>query len=96
MNPKRHKTKVVRVSEHLLDSVAEIAVEYKVPKRDVIDALLQDFLYNNEKDPHRKFRVFATFMSRYNLRKRKTPDPSKKPESGADERDLPDVPDWMK
>lgn len=95
MNAKRKKTKVVRVTEELLDSVAEIAAEYHVAKRDVIDALLEDFLYNDKKDPHRKFRVFHTFMSRYNLRKKKPP-ASTEAEAGGDERDLPSVPDWMK
>lgn len=94
MNPKRKTTKVVRVTEELLDAVAEIAAEYEVAKRDVLDALLEDFLYNNKKDPNRKFRVFQTFASRYNLRKKK---PATKPKPDDGERGgIASVPEWMK
>lgn len=96
MNPKQRPTKVVRVSEELLDSVADIAFKYGVAKRHVLDALLEDFLYKDKKDPNLKYRVFQGFASRYNLRKRKPP-ASAEAKAGGDERDdLPSVPDWMK
>ena len=96
MNPKRRPTKVVRVSEELLDSVAEIAAKYSVAKRDVIDALLEDFLWKDKKDPNLKFRIFQGFASRYALRKKKPPAPAKAETGGGEREDAPRVPDWMK
>lgn len=101
MNPKRRPTKVVRVTEELLDSVADIAKAYGVAKRDVLDALLEDFLYNDKKNPERKFRVFQTWVSRYNLRAKAGRGPKAPPQNGSHDTfhkgsDVPNVPDWMK
>lgn len=94
MNPKRKTTKVVRVSEELLDAVADIAAKYSVAKRDVIDALLEDFLWKDKKDPNLKYRIFQGFASRYNLRKKK---PVTKPKPDDGERGgIASVPEWMK
>jgi hypothetical protein len=104
VNPKRKTTKVVRVTEELLDSVSDIAEAYGVAKRDVLDALLEDFLYNDKKDPNRKFRVFQSWVSRYNLRTkagRGTSTMNAPPQNGSRDTfhkgsDVPNVPDWMK
>ena len=104
MNPKRRPTKVVRVTEELLDSVADIAKAYGVAKRDVLDALLEDFLYNDKKNPDRKFRVFQSWVSRYNLRAkagRGSSTMKASPQNGSRDTfhkgsNVPSVPDWMK
>lgn len=101
MNPKRKATKVVRVTEELLDSVSDIAEAYGVAKRDVLDALLEDFLYNDKKDPNRKFRVFQSWVSRYNLRTKAGRGPKAPPQNESRDTfhngsDVPNVPDWMK
>lgn len=98
MNPKGKPSKVVRVSVDLFDELSEIGSKFDVSKRDVIDALIEDFLMGCKKKDGRnlKFRVFKCFMERKNVRKRKPPT-KREPDGGLGERDdTPSVPDWMK
>lgn len=86
------------MSTDLFDEVAEIGREFDVSKRDIIDALIEDFLMGCKKKDGRnlKFRVFKCFMERNNVRKRKPPI-KREPDGGLGERDdAPSVPDWMK
>ena len=92
MNAKRRPSKVIRVSSELFDELAEIGAKFDVSKRDVVDALVEDFLNVCRKNGSgMKFRVFQG-----NVRT-KNPPAKPKPDEGSVERDDAfKVPEWMK
>jgi len=100
MNPKRSPSKVIRVSSGLFDELASIGAKFGVSKRDVVDALIEDYLNVCRKNGEgMKFRVFQGYISRLNIKTKKPP-AKREPDGGSKgERDdsvTPEVPDWMK
>tara|TARA_R110000803_G_scaffold16114_4_gene44261 strand:- start:2370 stop:2663 length:294 start_codon:yes stop_codon:yes gene_type:complete len=97
MNAKRRPSKVIRVSSELFDELAEIGAKFDVSKRDVVDALVEDFLNVCRKNGSgMKFRVFQGYISRMNVRTKKPPAKPKPDEGSVERDDAFKVPEWMK
>ena len=101
MNPRRNPSKVIRITERAFDELVEIGLEFGVKKRDVVDAIVEDYLIRCRKDKNLKFRVFQGFASRMNI-KTKTPPAGvkkgrgpEKPTEGGHGGGTPSVPEWM-
>tara|TARA_R110000751_G_scaffold48669_2_gene108216 strand:- start:844 stop:1134 length:291 start_codon:yes stop_codon:yes gene_type:complete len=96
MNPKRRPSKVVRVSTELFDELAEIGEKFNVSRRDVVDAVVEDYLITcRRRGSGMKFRVFQGFVSRMNLKMKKPP-VKREPDEGSDGGKVSVVPDWMR